>query len=144
MTNCSLVWSLCNWTGNKIKILKIFCPKNCEKILSRLTPNTSICKRQWKNKHIFGFQCNRPFYSPNSDHNIGSLIQDDEHLEMRRFRGRCYDFLKYFRRKNRRKNWRFWLKTKLNYAKFWSWHWFLRKKPIFSPKIVENRIKLWT
>jgi hypothetical protein len=24
------------------------------------------------------------------------------------------------RRKIRRKNWRFWLKTKLNYAKFWS------------------------
>jgi hypothetical protein len=30
----------------------------------------------------------------------------------------CYDFLKYFRRKILRKNWRFLLKTKLNYAKF--------------------------
>jgi hypothetical protein len=29
-------------------------------------------------------------------------------------------FLKYFRRKIQQKNWRFWLKTKLNYAKFWS------------------------
>jgi hypothetical protein len=34
---------------------------------------------------------------------------------------RCYDwFLKYFRRKIQRKNWRFWLKTKPNYAKLWS------------------------
>jgi hypothetical protein len=29
-------------------------------------------------------------------------------------------FFKYFRRKIRRKNWRFWLKTKQNYPKFWS------------------------
>jgi hypothetical protein len=29
-------------------------------------------------------------------------------------------FFKYFRRKIRRKNWRFWLKTKLKYSKFWS------------------------
>jgi hypothetical protein len=29
-------------------------------------------------------------------------------------------FLKYFRRKIQRKNWRFWHKTKVNYAKFWS------------------------
>jgi hypothetical protein len=28
-------------------------------------------------------------------------------------------FFKYFRREIQRKNWRFWLKTKLNYAKFW-------------------------
>jgi hypothetical protein len=51
-------------------------------------------------------------------------------------------FLKYFRQKIQRKNCRFWLKTKkLNYAKFWSWHWCLRKTPIFSPKlskIAEN------
>jgi hypothetical protein len=33
-------------------------------------------------------------------------------------RERCYDFLKYFRRKIQRKNWRFKLKTKLYYAKF--------------------------
>jgi hypothetical protein len=25
-----------------------------------------------------------------------------------------------------------------NKAKLWSWHWFLRKTPIFSPKIAEN------
>jgi hypothetical protein len=50
-------------------------------------------------------------------------------------------FLKYFRRKIQRKNWRFRLKTKLNNAKIWSWHWFLRKTPIFRrklAKIVEN------
>jgi hypothetical protein len=47
-------------------------------------------------------------------------------------------FFRYFRRKIQWKIWRFWLKTKLNYAKFWSWHWFLRKTPIFSPKLVEN------
>jgi hypothetical protein len=29
-------------------------------------------------------------------------------------------FLKYFRQKNLRKKWRFWLKTKLNYEKIWS------------------------
>jgi hypothetical protein len=29
-------------------------------------------------------------------------------------------FFKYFRRKIQQKNWRFSLKTKLNYAKFWS------------------------
>jgi hypothetical protein len=40
------------------------------------------------------------------------------------------------------KNWRFLLKTKLNYATFGSYNWFLRKKPIFSPKIVKNRRKL--
>jgi hypothetical protein len=28
-------------------------------------------------------------------------------------------FFKYFRRKIRQKGWHFWLKTKLNYAKFW-------------------------
>jgi hypothetical protein len=57
-------------------------------------------------------------------------------------RDRCYDFLKYFRQKIRRKNCHFWLKTKLNYAKFWSQHWFLRKTPIFFAeklsKIAEN------
>jgi hypothetical protein len=29
-------------------------------------------------------------------------------------------FFKYFRRKIQRKNWRFWLKTKLNFGNFWS------------------------
>jgi hypothetical protein len=53
-------------------------------------------------------------------------------------------FLKYFRQKNRRKNWRFWPKTKLNYLKSWSQHWFLRKTPICSPKIIKNRRKLWS
>jgi hypothetical protein len=33
---------------------------------------------------------------------------------------RCYDFKIYFRRKFQRKNWRFWLRTELKYAKFWS------------------------
>jgi hypothetical protein len=51
-------------------------------------------------------------------------------------------FLKYFRRKIQHKSCRFWLKTKLNYAKFWSKHRFSRKTPIFSPKIVEYRRKL--
>jgi hypothetical protein len=30
-------------------------------------------------------------------------------------RDRCYDLKKYFRQKISKKNWRFWLKTKLNY-----------------------------
>jgi hypothetical protein len=50
-------------------------------------------------------------------------------------------FFKYFRRTIQRKNWRFRLKTKLNYAKFLSSHWFLRKTPIFCrklSKIAEN------
>jgi hypothetical protein len=38
----------------------------------------------------------------------------------KQFQGPMLWFLKYFRRKFQRKNWRFWLKTKLNYAKFWS------------------------
>jgi hypothetical protein len=54
-------------------------------------------------------------------------------------RDRCYDFLKYFRRKIWRKNWRFWRKTKLNFE-----HWYLRKMPIISPKIGTNRRKLWS
>jgi hypothetical protein len=33
-------------------------------------------------------------------------------------RDRCYDFAKIFAKKIRRKNWRFLLKTKLNYSKF--------------------------
>jgi hypothetical protein len=44
-------------------------------------------------------------------------------------------FLKYFRRKIQRKNWHFWLETKLNYAKFWSRHWFSRKNANF---VAEN------
>jgi hypothetical protein len=45
---------------------------------------------------------------------------------------------KIFRPKNIAKKWRFRLKTKLNNAKFWSKHWFLRKTPIFLAKIAEN------
>jgi hypothetical protein len=52
-------------------------------------------------------------------------------------------FLKYFRRKNQWKKWRFWLKTKLNYAKFWSYHWFLRKTPIFCRKLAKIAEKHW-
>jgi hypothetical protein len=55
-------------------------------------------------------------------------------------------FFKYFRRKIRPKNLAkkfvlFLLKTKLNFAKFWSLHWFLRKAPFFRwklSKIAEN------
>jgi hypothetical protein len=42
------------------------------------------------------------------------------------------------------KKWRFWHKSKLNYAKILSLRWFLRKTPIFSPKIAKNRGKLWS
>jgi hypothetical protein len=38
-------------------------------------------------------------------------------------RDQCYVF-SYFRRKIQRQNWRFWLKTKLNYAKFCFLYWF--------------------
>jgi hypothetical protein len=34
-------------------------------------------------------------------------------------RDRCFDFKNIFAKK-KQKNWRFWLKTKINYAKFWS------------------------
>jgi hypothetical protein len=54
--------------------------------------------------------------------------------ELRVTRDRCYEF-KYFRRKNCR----FLLKTKLNYAKIGS---FLRKTPIFSPIISKNSREL--
>jgi hypothetical protein len=54
-------------------------------------------------------------------------------------RDRCYEFLNNFAEKFSGKNWHLWLKTKLNCAKLWSWHWFLRK----TPKTVENRRKLW-
>jgi hypothetical protein len=40
---------------------------------------------------------------------------------------RCYDF-KIFLPKNWPKNWRFRLKTKLNYEQICSSHWFLKKK----------------
>jgi hypothetical protein len=57
-------------------------------------------------------------------------------------RDRCYDFKNNFAKKSA-KNWRFRLKTELNYATIWSWHCFLRKKPpIFSPRIGKNRRKL--
>jgi hypothetical protein len=39
-------------------------------------------------------------------------------------------------------NWRLWLKTMLNYWKNCSWHWSLRKTPIFWPKIIKKRQKL--
>jgi hypothetical protein len=53
-------------------------------------------------------------------------------------RDRCYDFKSIFAERIGV----FWLKTKLNYAEFSSYHWFLRKKPIFTPKIVKNFQKL--
>jgi hypothetical protein len=40
------------------------------------------------------------------------------------------------------KNWRFWLKTKLNYAKCWSKHWFLRKTPIFFAENCQKSQKI--
>jgi hypothetical protein len=54
---------------------------------------------------------------------------------------RCYHFLNIFAKKFLRKNWRFWLKTKANNAKFWSWHWFWEKRQFFRrklSKIAEN------
>jgi hypothetical protein len=57
---------------------------------------------------------------------------------------RCYDFLNIFAEKifSKQKKLAFFLKTKLNYAKIGSKHWFLRKTPFFSPKIGKNRRKL--
>jgi hypothetical protein len=55
---------------------------------------------------------------------------------------RFYDFLNIFEDKFSEKKLRFCLKTKVNNAKICSLHWFLRKTPIFSQKIVENRRKL--
>jgi hypothetical protein len=34
--------------------------------------------------------------------------------------------------------------SKHNYAKIWSWYCFMRKTPIFSPKIVKNCRKMWS
>jgi hypothetical protein len=53
-------------------------------------------------------------------------------------------FFKYFRRKKSPKNWRSWLKRKLNCAKIGSYHCFWEKTPIFSQKIGKNRGKLWS
>jgi hypothetical protein len=56
---------------------------------------------------------------------------------------RCYDFKYMFAETNCEKIGVFWPKTKLNYAKFWSLHWFLRKTPLFGrklAKIAENNI----
>jgi hypothetical protein len=57
---------------------------------------------------------------------------------------RCYDLKMIFSENIWRKNWRFWLETELNYAKIWSLHWLFKEAPILSPKIVENRRKLWS
>jgi hypothetical protein len=51
--------------------------------------------------------------------------------------------LKIFPPKNRRKNWRFWLKTKL-IKKMIITYWFLKKRQFFPPKIVEKRRKFWS
>jgi hypothetical protein len=53
---------------------------------------------------------------------------------------------KYFRRKIRQKNWRFWLKTKLNYAKFWCYDFLNIFDKKFSKKLAfltQNKAKLW-
>jgi hypothetical protein len=55
-------------------------------------------------------------------------------------RDRCYDFLNIFATKNRRKNWRLRLKTKLNYEKIWSLYWFLRKTPQKIVIIILTRL----
>jgi hypothetical protein len=48
----------------------------------------------------------------------------------------------YFLRKIWQKYWRFLLKLLLLLVKICFQQWFLRKKPIFSPKIGKNRRKL--
>jgi hypothetical protein len=58
-------------------------------------------------------------------------------------RGPMLWFLKYFRRKIRRKNSHFWLKTKLYYANFDHYIVFEKNANIL-PKIVENLRKLWS
>jgi hypothetical protein len=66
--------------------------------------------------------CNEvQLFSCHSDMSINFWVTGD----------RCCDFKNIFRWKIWRKNWRFLLKTKLNYAKIGSYHWFLRKTPIF-------------
>jgi hypothetical protein len=51
---------------------------------------------------------------------------------------RCYDFKNIFAKKKSAKKCRFWLKTKLNYAKLWSLHWFSRKRQFFRRKLAKN------
>jgi hypothetical protein len=58
-------------------------------------------------------------------------------------------FFKYFCRKIRRKNWRFWLKTKLNYEKidhnigFWEKRQFFRRKLSKIAKNCDHNIDPW-
>jgi hypothetical protein len=51
-------------------------------------------------------------------------------------------FLKYFRRKIQQKNWQFWLETKLNYANFWSQHWFFEKNANFFAENLRKSQKI--
>jgi hypothetical protein len=53
-------------------------------------------------------------------------------------RDRCYDFKNIFADKILRKNWRFLLKTKLNFEKKMIITLVFKKTSIFSPKIGKN------
>jgi hypothetical protein len=75
--------------------------------------------------------------SGNPDQKYGPMYG----LKYRSNRDRCYDVKNIFAKKWR-KNWRLWLKTKLNKAKFDHNIGFWEKAPIFLQKIVENGIKL--
>jgi hypothetical protein len=60
------------------------------------------------------------------------------------YQGPMLLFFKYFRRKIQRKNWRLWLKTKLNYEKKLIITLVFKKNANFLPKIVKNSRKLWS
>jgi hypothetical protein len=92
-----------------------------------------ISKKKIEGKHTDVLKARQQLKGPFSKWDIWAWNRD-----------RCYDFKNIFA-KNIGKNLAFFdSKAKLNYAKIWSQHWFLRKTPIFSPKIVENRRKLWS
>jgi hypothetical protein len=66
----------------------------------------------------------------------GQMIHSHETLVSDSGRpGTDFMIFKIFSPNNSAKEWRFWHRTKLNYATFCSWHWFSRKRQFFRRKL---------
>jgi hypothetical protein len=102
------------WLANRAKTPKIWCKTN----FFSTRKKTFLLKRKYVCMHLGNLHV---IYTC-----INASVDDP---------GPMLWFLKYFRQKNKQNNWRFWLLTKLNHTKIWSWHWFLRKTPIFCRKL---------
>jgi hypothetical protein len=85
-----------------------------------------------KSPNDFGYKCNQ---------NNGAILQNRPNVEILPIGDRCYDFYNIFP-KTFGKKFAFLIKTKLNYAKIGSFHWFLKKRQFFSPNISKNREKI--